>query len=247
MKTIQAYIADKQLGFSLHPLFARLQRNEALRAVLPVVSNLSFWAMAFQDVLRLNESKVKDAQMKKIARHHRAEDSGHDKWFLSDVLKIEGSNPDVRALFSAPHASTRDATYALMSEVYRANSDKERVLLLLALESTGHIFFEAIASYFERMGINHSLQYFARHHIEVEKSHEVFEQQMNAYLETVELTEEERASASALVDRVYEAFTAMFDNFERIIAREADQEASAASYTFAERLMSHEAELRAAA
>jgi hypothetical protein len=246
MKTVQAYIADKQMSFSLHPFFAHLQRNDSLREVLPFISNMSFWAMSFQDVLRINESKVQDPQMRKIARHHRAEDSGHDKWFLNDVLKIEGSNPDVRALFSSQHAATRDATYALMAEVFQARTDAERILLLLALESTGHIFFEAIASYFERMGVQQSLQYFARHHIEVEKSHEVFEQQMNAYLATVELSEAERASACALVDRIYAAFIAMFDNFERIIAQQS-ADSSSRSSSFATRLLTHEAQARAAA
>jgi len=244
MKTVQGYITDKQRDFSLHPFFGHLQRNESLRQVLPFISNLSFWAMAFQDVLRLNESKVQDPQLRKIARHHRAEDSGHDKWFLSDVLKIEGSNPDVRALFSAQHAATRDATYALMAEVFQARGDAERIVLLLALESAGHIFFEGIASYFERMGVQRSLQYFARHHIEVEKSHEVFEQQMNAYLETLELSEEERASARALVDRVYRAFIAMFDNFKGIIEREGARPPSGESFVFATRLLTHEAQLR---
>ena len=245
MKTIKAYIADKQMTFTLHPLFARLQQNAPLAEVLPFISNLSFWAVAFQDVLRINESKVNDPQMRKIARHHRAEDSGHDKWFLNDLLKIDGSCPDIRTLFSVQHAATRDATYALMSEVYRAASDHEHIILLLTLESTGHIFFDAIASYFERMGITHSLQYFSRHHIDVEKSHEVFEQQMNAYLDTVELSEEARQSAIALVDRAYTAFVAMFDNFLSIIEKESARPTAAASS--AARLLSHEAEVRAAA
>jgi len=244
MKKIQAHIADQQLGFALHPLFARLRRNDPLREVLPFLSHLSFWVMAFQDVLRLNESRFHDPTLKKIARHHRSEDAGHDKWFLADLLKIEGQNPDMRALFSSQHAATRDATYALVSEVYRAGSDYERIVLLLSLESTGHIFFEAIAAYFERMGVTQSLQYFSRHHIDVEKSHEVFEHQMHAFLDTIVLPEGENASCCALVDRAYQAFTLMFDHFENLCRKQASQPFP--SETVAERLLSHEAHIRAA-
>ena len=42
MKTIKAYIADKQMTFTLHPLFARLQQNAPLREVFPFISTLTF-------------------------------------------------------------------------------------------------------------------------------------------------------------------------------------------------------------
>lgn len=237
MKTVRAYIAEKQSSFAQHPLFARFERNAPLAEVLPFISTLSFWAVAFQDVIRINESKVKDPQLRRLARQHRAEDAGHDKWFLSDLLKIEGCNPDVRSLFGAQHAATRDASYALMSEAFRAQEDVERIALVLALESTGHIFFEAIASYFERMGVTQSLQYFARKHVDVELAHEMFEQEINAYIDGLQLTEVQRASMCALVDRVYEAFFGMFDGFEDVCARAEARPAD----DCADRLLAHEA------
>lgn len=236
MKTVRAHIADKQTAFAEHALLSRLACNAPLAEVLPFISTLSFWAMAFQDAIRLNESKVKDPQLRRMARMHRVEDAGHDKWFLTDLLKIEGRNPDVRTLFGPQHAATRDATYALMSEVYAAKDDCERIVFILALESTGHVFFEAIAGYFERMGVTQSLQYFARQHIDVEKAHELFEAEVYTALDHMVLTEAQRASACALVDRVYEAFAAMFDGFEDVCAK-AEQHPDEDS---ADRLLAHE-------
>jgi hypothetical protein len=243
MKTVQAYIADKQRRFARHPFFIRLERDAPLREVTAVVSNLSFWVMAFQDVLRLNESRVEQPALKKLARHHRAEDAGHDKWFLGDLLKIDGRTPDLRSLFSPQHAATRDTTYALMSEVYRASSDVERITLLLTLESTGHIFFEAIASYFERASVTQALRYFSRHHIDVEKSHEVFEDEMHSFLDTIELSEEAQRSAMAMVDRAYVAFHAMFDHFEALCVKESAKPMPAGA---SERSLSASASLRVA-
>lgn len=239
MQSVQAYIADQQRTLTLHPFFVRLRRNAPLREILPFVSHLSFWAMSFQDVLRLNEARVRDPALRRIARHHRAEDSGHDKWFLNDLLKIEGRNPDIRTLFSASHAAVRDASYALVGEALGAASDAERIALLLALESTGHVFFGAVAGWLERVGVTQCLQYFSRHHIDVEKSHEVFEHQMCAFLDSIELSAESRAACHALVDRVYVAFGAIFDHFEQLCRTEASRP-SADSHLLAERLLSHE-------
>lgn len=244
MKTVQNYIADQQLKFGLHPFFQRLDRNEPLRHVLPFASGLTFWAMVFQDVLRLNEEHVTDPEMKKIARHHRGEDSGHDKWFLNDLIKIEGSNPDIRALFGKQHKVTRDVSYALISEVYRAQSDYERIILILALESTGHIFFEKIASYFERFGVVQCLQYFSRTHIDVEKAHEVFEKQMEATLSAIELPAEVRERCLQLVDRAYKAFNEMFDFFEELIISEMDRPVAKVAAR-EETLLRYEAQLQA--
>lgn len=238
MRTVQAHIADRQVVLSVHPLFSRLRRNAPLRGVLPVVSQLSFWVLTFQDVLRLNEARVCEPRLRRIARHHRAEDAGHEQWFLHDLMEIDGQLPDARALFSSAHAAVRDASFALASEVFRATSDLERITLLLALESTGHVFFEAFAAYVERMGLSRSLQYLSRHHADVERHHEVFEAKQQAALDAMDPPAEVRAACVALVDRVFEAFNAMFDHLESVCAREAARP-SAASRRLAERLRPH--------
>lgn len=242
MKIVQNYIADQQMKFTLHPFFQRLDRNEPLRHVLPFASGLTFWVMVFQDVLRLNEAQVTDPELKKLARHHRGEDSGHDKWFLNDLIKIEGTNPDVRSLFGKQHRVTRDVSYALMSEVYRAQSDYERIVLLLTLESTGHIFFEKIASYFERFGVVQSLQYFSRTHIDVEKAHEMFEKQMEEMLSHIALPEEARQRCIQLVDRAYKAFGELFDSMEELVLAEMERPVTKAAPR-EQLLLSHESRL----
>jgi hypothetical protein len=228
MKTLQNLIAGKQMGISLHPLFRRLEANEALRNVLPMASGLSFWAMGFQDILRLNEERVAHPQLKEVARHHRAEAAGHDKWFLNDLLELEGLNPDVRALFSRPHAATRDATYSLMSEVFRARTDEERMVLLLTLEAAVHVFFSKVSSYFERQSIN-GLQFFSCDRAAVEQKHRLFEQRVSAAVADLSLSEELQARCQALVERAFAAFEALFDRLDAVVAAGAAATATAAS------------------
>ncbi len=189
------------------------------------MSGLTFFVMAFQDILRLNEARVKDPVLHDIARQHLLEDRGHDDWFLHDLVEIEGHLPDVRDLFSPTFATTRDAAYALLSEVIRTEDDRARVALLLVLESTGHVFFERVVAWLDRIGVARDLRYFARGHLDVDLGHELFEQRMNATLDAIELTDEERRTVIAAVDRCFDPITAMLDAL-RDCARSAPPVAS---------------------
>lgn len=215
MKVIQNYIAEKQRFFTDHVFFRRLAETPELEALAPFALDLSFWVMSFQDILRLNETRVSDAALRKIARHHRAEDSGHDRWFISDLALLGLSQPDMRTLFDKEHEATRHASYQLVSEVFQAQNDFARIALLLTLESSGHVFFESTASYFERLGDARDLKYFSRFHLEIEKKHAMFEKQMDDYLGAIALDEETREQCLRLVDRCYDAFNVIFDNVDR--------------------------------
>ena len=87
--------------------------------------------------------------------------------------------PDVSWLFGERHTPTRDAAYALMSEVYRATDDRLRLVLVKTLESAGHVFFGRVAEVVERAGWSKLLKYFSFSHLEVEKNHQVFEDEIS--------------------------------------------------------------------
>jgi hypothetical protein len=228
MKSIQQYLTNKQAEFSQHAFFTRLAQRAPLSEVLPFAKSMSFWIMSFQDILRLNETRVTDPELKKIAYSHKAEDAGHELWFLNDLLTLEEQLPDIRFLFGRNHAETRDASYALVAEVFQAQSDAERIALVLALESTGHVFFERIATYLEETGYPryNEFRYFSRKHLDVELDHEVFEDEKEALIENLPMTAAQEQACKALVDRIYVAFTTMFDHLETITRRTAPQTAT---------------------
>jgi hypothetical protein len=167
--------------------------------------------MAFQDILRLNASLTQDPQLRKIVRHHMAEDAGHDRWFLDDLAALQIPVPDVRWLFSRRHSPTRDAAYALLSEVHRATDDRLRLVLIKTLESAGHVFFGKVAATVDQLGWSKALKYFSFSHLEVEKNHQVFEEEIARVVSGIRLQPKVRNEAKQLVDRCYAAFTTMFD------------------------------------
>jgi hypothetical protein len=211
MKLVEVYIAKKQSEFADHSFFPQLERGLEYPSSLSFAPDLTFWVMAFQDILRLNARFTRDAEIRKIVRHHRAEDAGHDRWFLDDLAQMKISEPDVAWIFSKKHTPTRDAAYALVSEVFRATDDRLRLVLIKTLESAGHVFFENVAGVVERAGRTRALKYFSFSHLEVEKGHEVFERQMMEKISGIQLPPRVREQAEQLVDRCYAAFGAMFD------------------------------------
>ncbi len=211
MKALREHIGQQQAKFATHPFFARLDQELSIERAMQVAPHLTFWVMAFQDVLRLNEKLITDPFLKKVAHHHKAEDLGHERWFLTDIAQFQSQELDVRALFGPAHATTRDSAYALMSEVFRARADLLRIVLVLTLESSGHIFFERISRFVEAKGYTQRLKYFSDHHLKIEQAHAVFERKLEEELEAIVFSAEERAEALALVDRAYLAFGAMFD------------------------------------
>jgi hypothetical protein len=214
MRQVREYIKERQSKFGAIKFFEELERYESTDGVdgaLAFVRGLSFFIMAFQDILRLNETRVQDRELRIIARHHRMEDKGHDLWFLDDILKIDGSLPDVGEIFSSAHTVTRDTAYALVGEVFRATDDRTNIALLLVLESTGHVFFTRVVDFLERIGYEKELTYFARAHLEVELGHELFEQRMDAVIDSIDMNAEERAMIDRAVDNSFDAMTRMLE------------------------------------
>src|SRR3712207_7960155 len=60
---------------------------------------------------------------------------------------------------------------------------------------------DALPIFTQAAGASKRLKYFAPHHMEAEESHEVFEEQMEAMLNAIEMSPALEAEALALVDR----------------------------------------------
>jgi hypothetical protein len=220
MKLVEAHVTKRQAEFSKHTFFSEQRSGKGLWGLLSFAPDLTFWVMAFQDILRLNASLTRDPKMRKIVRHHRAEDAGHDRWFLDDLAVMQIPAPDVRWLFGERHSPTRDAAYSLVSEVYRTTDDRLRLVLVKTLESAGHIFFGRVAQIVERAGLSNVLKYFSFSHLEVEKNHQVFEEEIARIVSGIKLSPKVRAEAKQLVDRCYAAFHTMFDALRDSDARQ---------------------------
>lgn len=211
MKTVREYLAQKQMKFQEHAFFQELFVDASPEKLAYFAQKMTFWVMSFQDVLRLNSTRITHPLLYQVARTHQVEDSGHEKWFLNDLNRLGCGAPNVQTLYSQESAFVRCVSYALVSEVFRANNDFERIALLLSLESTAQVFFENITKFSKSIGYASVLEYFSYHHLDAEESHESFNEEMEAQVDNIELTLEQQKSIFELIDRVFASFTTMFD------------------------------------
>jgi len=214
MKTVQAHIDSKQKEFANHRFFDVLKQLKSLKELGYFVPELTFWIMTFQDVLRLNEERITDPHLKKIAHHHRLEDAGHELWFLHDrsYLSNKASNDvDILWLFGRETRSMRDPAYAILAEVYKSDSEWLNIALLFVVESSGHVFFERVAEQVEKTGEERKLKYFSRSHLDAELAHALFDVEEEHTLYATPLPANIRHDAIQLVDRCYDDFNRMFD------------------------------------
>ena len=218
MKRILEHIAEREADFARHPFFARLERDQPFQELAPLATGLAFWVLTFHDLLHLLEAHASQDELGRIIRHHVHEEAGHDRWYLDDLETLGLAVPASLDLFGATHAPCRLAAYALMAEAFRAEHDLERIALVLALESTGHVFFQRSAAYRGFPSLPRPLRFFSGYHLEVEEGHELLEARMRRFLATQTLEDLAAARIRAACDRCYAAFDQMFDGLEAAVA-----------------------------
>lgn len=176
----------------------------SVEEIQALASNLTFWVLAFQDVLRLGANLVSDPRLLPFAQTHAKEDHGHEQWFLSDVTRL-GAGRELRWVFGAEHARVRDMSYAVISEVISAKSDHSRIAVLLCLEAAGSLFFDRIVNRLEALDRAHGLLYFARMHQDVEAAHEIFDDEVRTRWEAIAVSDDVHAEVSVAVGRTFSA------------------------------------------
>ncbi len=204
MKSIEDYILQKQAVFSGHDFFTALDKATnfelAIQGFGPVVA---FFVCSVQDMMRINHESISDPRLRDVAGAHRVEDAGHDKMFLRDLEQLRGSGVDIDWLFNDELAPVRDASYRMMADILALEDDFLRVIFLLALESTGHVFFAHVSRQAEASRYARKLHYFAGRHLDLEKGHSMFIRERQRSLYEHVLSPEARARAYTLIDRLY--------------------------------------------
>lgn len=213
MQQICADIARYGKTFAQHPFFTRLQDHLTVTDLQTLARSLTFFILAFQDMLRLTAEQMQDPGLRQIAMQHRREDAGHDQWFLQDLSTL-GITTDVVWLFSDDHRVTRDTAWRILAEICHAASDVTRLTINMVLEEAFQVFISHDAL-FECAGLARPLAYFSRQHREVELHHHMHEDAAQAQLHAFVLTAPQRAQALLAMERTYAAITSMFDDIHR--------------------------------
>lgn len=222
MEAVFCRLSELAEEYEKRLFFRALEGSGSPAAVQALVPALTFFVFTFQDILRLNEQQIVDPALKAIARQHRAEDAGHQNWFLHDTRCL-GVEPTLEWTFGRNHRPTRDTSYRLISEVFRASDDRVRVVVPMVLEATGHPFFSRVFRFFEKAGVDSPLKYFALAHWQVEEGHEMLQEAQGELLQKLVLPDVLRTECLEMMERMFEAMAAMVDDLRvRMLTAKAE-------------------------
>src|SRR5690606_34603272 len=84
-----------------HPFLAEMKPHPELSRAMAFAEVLAPWVLTFQDLIRINATRARDPEVRKVLAQHAKEDRGHEAWFLEDLDVIFGPRVrDLRWLYS---------------------------------------------------------------------------------------------------------------------------------------------------
>lgn len=222
MKQVIEFIEQKKQEFAQLPLL-KLMRDKSVdpSVRLSWAPCVTPFAMNFGDLNRYVIRQIPaDSAIQEMINVHTYEDDHHWLWFLKDLEKL-GFNHSLpvcdtlKFLWGEDTKETRLVCNRL-GLLFAAQTDPAmRLAIVEANEATGHVMLYHTAEVANDLTAQNGTQYgyFGPSHFGVETGHPMGTDKVEALIEDIELTPEQRTKACELVSEVFDAFTAVVHEF----------------------------------
>jgi hypothetical protein len=215
MEELLALIKEKQQKFARIPFYeylrdTKIDPNERM-AFAPC---FAFFVMSFselnRDILRVEPTTD---PIQALVNHHTYEDEDHWIWFLEDLKKL-GYDESIkftealRFLWSDETRVQREVV-RWMFEAGASASPIHRVIFIESIEATADIFLEATQAIASELQIldGRDCRYFGDMHTIVDSSHTMYTDDSQKFLNSIQLTPEEKEEALRIIDKTFDMFT----------------------------------------
>ncbi|MGG6265312.1 hypothetical protein ACQ4M3_13885 [Leptolyngbya sp. AN03gr2] len=215
MKEILELIEKRKQEFAQLPLFQFLQdRSIDPRKRLAWAPCVVPLVMGFGELNRVDlRREPTDDKIQQLINQHTHVDDHHWIWFLEDLEKLGLDHQmkfsdAMRFLWSDSTRKTRQVCHQIALHSFKA----EPIVVLAgieAIEATGNAAFSKmseVANEFRQL-TNQECRYFGRYHLAVETGHTMGTEEIENFLETIELTPEQQEQAIEMVEMVFRVFT----------------------------------------
>ncbi|MEA5593060.1 hypothetical protein [Rivularia sp. UHCC 0363] len=215
MLEILTIIESKKQEFTRLPLFAFMQDQKLSPSQrLSFAPCMAHFIMSFSDLNKyvfLEHQPVN--QIQHIINQHAYEDEEHWSWYLRDIEKLGLSSninftQGLRFIWGEETKITRQITYQIAKCSYQA-APIIKLLVIEALESIGHIFFNnstQVASELQAISKTDYF-YFGDAHLRVETGHAMRTPEAESFVATIKLTDSQRQQAFYIVEKIFQIFT----------------------------------------
>ncbi|MBE9198777.1 MULTISPECIES: hypothetical protein [unclassified Nodularia (in: cyanobacteria)] len=223
MKEVLELIEKRKQEFAQLSLFKFMQ-DKSIDPIqrLAWAPCLAPFSMGFGQLNRLDFRKEPtNDPIQLIINQHTYEDDHHWQWFLEDLEKL-GLNHSMK--FSAAvnffWGEETEKTRQICHQIALHTFQAEPILVLAAIEAieaTAKVALSLTAQVAKELqeDTKQNYRYFGQHHFCLESSHTVGTDNSQQFVANLQLTEEQRAKAFELVEKVFEVFS---ESMEEIMA-----------------------------
>jgi hypothetical protein len=203
---------------------------------------MAHFVFSFMDVNRfVLRDEVNPHPHQVLVNQHTEEDAHHWPWYIHDLAamgldKEMRFSEALRFVWSDATIASRMLTYKFCAIALNA-TPTERLAIVETVETTGNTFLHLAAETSAQVkdGSAGRHVYYGPHHASCETGHHMGTPGVQAYLEDIVISSEERDRCCALVDRIYALYTAFTDEAYRFVTTHK-LEALRADRTFCEQL-----------
>ena len=212
MKRVLSHITACSERFAQEPMFQYLRDKsidqEQRLCFMPMMAHFVFSFMDVNQYILRNEAL--NTPFQRLINIHTYEDATHWPWWVRDMksagLDKVGSFTDAMLfVWSEATRRSRMLTYDFIAIAARA-TPTQLLAIVETVESTGYKFLATTAEVCREIDGN-PFVYYGNKHSNVESGHHMGTADAIDYLEAIELTAEELEETTALVDRLYRAYT----------------------------------------
>ncbi|MGD2180049.1 hypothetical protein [Lusitaniella coriacea] len=216
MKEVLALIEEKKHEFAQLQLFKFMQdKSIDPKQRLAFAPCVAPFAMGFADLNKYALRKEPATnKIEEIINLHTYEDDNHWEWFLEDLktLGIDREMPfsdALRFMWSDETSKTRQVCTRLAALCIAHTDPVLKLVVIEAIEATGNVALFWTSEVAQELGktSKQRYRYFGRSHYVVETGHATGTEDIEAFIKSIELTQEEREKAFELVEQVFEVFT----------------------------------------
>lgn len=223
MKQVLEHIQRRNVEFAASQMFEYLRGDEAsAEEKLAFAPHMAHFVFSFMDINRFILRDERDPHPhQQLVNIHTEEDAHHWPWYLHDLAamgmdKTLRFSDALRFLWSDATIASRMLTYHFCAIALTA-TPTERLAIVETVETTGNSFLNLAAQVSAQVrGVGAGKHvYYGKHHARCESGHHMGTPDVEAYLDAVELSDEERARCCATVDRIYALYTSFTDEMYR--------------------------------
>ena len=220
MKEVLQFIHQKQQEFAQLPLFKFLADSHVdANQKLAFAPYFAFFVMNYAELNKhiLRDEPTDDA-IQALINDHTYEEETHWIWFMEDLKQLQVDHrmhftDAIQFLWGEETKVQRQVIYKLFRLAFQA-TPLEKLVITEAIEATADVFLDATRSAVNELReiTNRKYRYFGEIHVIADSSHAMYSQEITAFVENIQLTDQMQQNLLQLVDQVYDIFTHLMDD-----------------------------------